>query len=190
MGYMVKKAKNCSTCGKRFHPHLGRWQTSHWCSRRCFYASKRAYKTCVRCGMEFYHLKGKPRSYCSRACWRGNPGKGFTNPRFKGEKHVTARGYVYVHAPNHPSVTGKPYKRVAEHRLVVQHILGRPLHPWENVHHKNGNKQDSRPENLELWVVGQPAGQASKYLKEIGQLRREIIRLSNQNLRLKLRCTG
>ena len=179
MGYMWKRVKSCRTCGREFHPHLGRGETSHWCSRACFYASRRVHSVCARCGREFYSLKWKPRTFCSRACWLGRSGRGTTwrNPLLKGERHVSGHGYVYLHAPDHPSVQGKPYKRVAEHRLVMERVLGRRLHPWENIHHKDGNRQNNDPANLEVWVVNQPAGQASEYLKEIIQLRRRIAEL-------------
>jgi hypothetical protein len=41
----------------------------------------------------------------------------------------------------------------------MEAMIGRPMEPWEQVHHKNGIKHDNRPDNLELWIGRQPPGQ-------------------------------
>ena len=63
--------------------------------------------------------------------------------RVIGDKNIGSSGYVMVRQEG---------KKILEHRLVMEQIIGRPLSKSERVHHKNGNRQDNRPENLELWV--------------------------------------
>jgi hypothetical protein len=84
--------------------------------------------------------------------------RGALNPNWKGGRTKTPDGYVLVAARNHPSAK-KPHYKVAEHRLVMEKHIGRYLLKHENVHHKNGIKDDNRIENLELWSRSQPTGQ-------------------------------
>lgn len=67
-----------------------------------------------------------------------------------GGGNLTGGGYVGFKVLN---------VMILEHRAVMERMLGRPLRPFENVHHKNGQRADNRPENLELWTIPQPSGQ-------------------------------
>lgn len=82
--------------------------------------------------------------------------------RGTGKPRLDSGGYEVINAPDHPSAS--KYGTIRVHRMVMEEILGRPLLPGENVHHKNGVRNDNRPENLELWVKHQPAGQRAQDL--------------------------
>lgn len=74
---------------------------------------------------------------------------GAKNGMWQGGRTVASNGYVLVRVgPEHhlADVRGYAY----EHRVVAEGVIGRRLRRGEQVHHKNGNKQDNRPDNLEV----------------------------------------
>ena len=103
-------------------------------------------RTCIRCGKGFqtrsdYVVKRGVGNFCSKSCSSYHHKAG-------GKRWTMQRGYRMI------LLNGK---FVREHRVVAEQMLGRPLHANEVVHHKNGVKDDNRPENLEVMTRGQHA---------------------------------
>ena len=70
-----------------------------------------------------------------------------------------SHGYRTVPVPLELRHLTNGERRSAEHRLVMAQMLGRTLFADESVHHRNGDRLDNRPANLELWSRWQPSGQ-------------------------------
>ena len=108
--------------------------------------------TCTWEGCERpYYTKG----LCSLHYGRSRNGIDMDKDPNPQERYVTAQGYVHIRVPG--KVNGR--RRIPEHRYVMEQHLGRPLFKHEEVHHKNGVKNDNSLENLELWNTSQPHGQ-------------------------------
>jgi hypothetical protein len=108
--------------------------------------------TCEQCGT----TKRRPNSaiynhtFCGRAClaeWNRVHRHGPTSARWKGGRSLT-RGYVRLFTPGHPAADPNGY--VLEHRLVAEQTLGRFLLPTEVVHHRDDNRQNNHPDNLQV----------------------------------------
>lgn len=81
--------------------------------------------------------------------------KGDQHSQWKGGRGLTTDGHVRIYRPD-------DHSRRAEHRLVMERTLGRPLkwfgpgHPdSEVVHHLNHVKTDNRPKNLVVLSISE-----------------------------------
>jgi hypothetical protein len=93
----------------------------------------------------------------SNSCLACRPAPaGEVNGSWKGGRTRHEAGYVMVRVPGHPRAGKCPY--IFEHVLVAEAGLGRHVYPGESIHHRNGIRDDHRPENLELWTRPQPSG--------------------------------
>ena len=150
----------CKTCGKRF------WRSTpkhSYCSLAC----KR--KLCENCLTEITHgVNGNVRR---KYCFKCNEKKIVNLAKYPiGTKKLKPGGYVLV------KIDQKNW--MPEHRHLMEKKIKRKLFQMEEVHHKNGIRNDNRLKNLELWSTSHPKGarvkDLIKYAKEILELYGEM----------------
>lgn len=137
---------------------------------------------CIKLAL-YSDTRGHCAMHHSRFYKRGDAGSPEPEIAPKGAGTTDANGYRVVRGRK-------------EHHLVMEHILGRPLWPDESVHHKNGIRDDNRPENLELWNIdrrgqNQRNGQRVEDIVEYWvSLYPELAAQALRNARRKLRKAG
>lgn len=135
---------------------------------------RRLEKVCQQCGstFEIHHAVERRKDrhagkFCSRACsWKSQEGprKTIHNTHDGPAKRKTSSGYIEIYCSDHPTVLEKASRGIKakrwipEHRLVMEKQIGRTLLDGETVHHKDGNRSNNDPSNLELWSKPQPTG--------------------------------
>lgn len=85
----------------------------------------------------------------------------------RGRGTINKQGYRIIY---------RDRKAYPEHRLVMAECIGRELHPWETVHHINGDRLDNRIENLQLRVGKHGQGAAYRCI-DCGSERIEPVEL-------------
>lgn len=132
-----QRSKNpsvCETCGATYFPFT-HTENPRFCSRPCFHQARRQRITihCAWCKKPFAVVpkRAKTARYCSRSCMT-----------LGCRKRQIIGGYVYV--------WDRDGKKVSEHRLIAEQMIGRPILPTEHVHHKNEQRGDNRPDNLDV----------------------------------------
>jgi hypothetical protein len=149
----------CQGCGGTFVRYKNKLNRAYrykqkFCTITCANKS-RSYVSptfvCERCGKVTARTKRADSNgltnrqrFCSKKC---------ANAR---DRNVVSEGFVHARA-GYRYFSNK-CKWVAEHRLVMERVLGVPLPKGSTVHHRDGNKLNNDPSNLELWLKNHGAG--------------------------------
>jgi superfamily II DNA or RNA helicase len=111
---------------------------------------------CIKCGAVRTLKMATPRSknqQC-RACKNADHSarmRGDSNPHWIGGRWIDPDGYVRKLAPTHHRADTHGY--VYEHILIAEGLVGHPITVDWHVHHRNANKADNSPENLEVLLA-------------------------------------
>lgn len=116
-------------------------------------SQKFVWHACVKCGRQRWVtvVRGKPHRLTCQFCAKKGTHLDGHAKHWKGGRYKS-EGYIKVWiAPNDffASMRGKGGYAM-EHRIIMAKHLGRVLHLWETVHHKNHIRDDNRIENLQL----------------------------------------
>lgn len=101
-------------------------------------------RNCKNCGVSFRPVNKKILC-CSRKCGYDSRGKYQKNKRGGVYRYKNKRGYILM-----TYWDGDRKINTREHRYIMEQHIGRKLEAWEDVHHKNGIRDDNRIENLEI----------------------------------------
>lgn len=133
--YMARVAKGEHHCGR-----CKGWYES---------TTKRTGGYCPSCRSLRHIEHRKPRTEPRK---KGGPKPGSqmgeNNPNWRGGRVLEPRGYVLIRRPDHPQADCRGY--VYEHILVAEAKIGRFIADGEEVHHKDENRSNNDPDNLEV----------------------------------------
>lgn len=154
---------------------------------------------CPECGKERWAERRNVAKVCMRCAALGRNLTGEQNPRWKGGVRTDKDGYRYLSVPpEHPFIEmagrvfihGKYRYSIVEHRLVMAEHLGRPLLPWELVHHLNGIKGDNRIQNLELLQFKKEHLPSMSVQRLVGDLQARVMLLEAEVALLRSQLDG
>jgi len=150
-GCVLKLSLNIQNKGTPEHPEIDDIVRGHLIGHKN--NNLNIFHACPVCKMPRWVSlrKGKPESdKCNQCKWDGRLKE--NHPLWVKNRTQYFQGYIQARLPSDNFFYPMADKRgwVFEHRLVMAKSLGRCLHDWEIVHHKNHIKDDNRIENLQL----------------------------------------
>lgn len=109
-------------------------------------------RSCQDCGVvetvRVFHVRSSKCLCCKPCAGRRNATKQWDGHVAGVLRAYRRQGYVSLQLSYGPG--RKRSFAIQQHRFVMERHLGRPLEDWEQVHHRNGVRDDNRLENLEV----------------------------------------